>query len=37
VELLLMNFIDKTKEDASFVKMFAFLNKISEQWRFQEN
>jgi hypothetical protein len=37
VELLLMNFIDKTQKDASFVNVFAYINKISEQWRFQEN
>jgi hypothetical protein len=32
-----MNFTGKTKEDASFMKMFAFITKIREQWRFQEN
>ena len=37
MELLLMNLIDKTKKDTSFVKMFAFITKIREQWRFQEN
>jgi len=30
VELLLMNTIDKTKKDTSFLKMFAFITKISE-------
>lgn len=37
LQLLLMDIMDRTKKDTCFVNMFAFITKIGEQWRFQEN